>query len=134
MTTPIIHEPSAEALAAIKNVWHIVRDHPAYITLGAGLIDAEFASLRARLERAEEDSKIVDWLEKNYLFPSGHVRFGLHPFSELWHKSVKEKFPNGFWRVNFGAKDGSNRWATLRQIIAAAMSAPSAKPDEGEKL
>ncbi len=38
-----------------------------------------------------------------------------------WHESVKAKWPRGFWRISFGPKDDTNRFATFAEAVDAAM-------------
>lgn len=66
-----------------------------------------------------DDTQRLNWLSENFAFSDGTARFRFHPFRETWHATVKAKFPQGFWSRNYGPKDETNRWATLREAIDA---------------
>jgi hypothetical protein len=38
-----------------------------------------------------------------------------------WHESVKAKWPKGFWRVTFGPKDDTNRFAKFTEALDAVI-------------
>lgn len=129
MTTPPTPEPSAEALAAETKVadylWRAGLLNPYNNQTGNELvriIDAEFAALRARLERAEADPKRLDWLQKHDAETFSDEGFG--DGDSTWHCTV------GFGNQN----DRSYKChpgISIRAAIDAAMSTPNAKSGEG---